>query len=206
VKDWFNNHTRDSSAGDGRRAVLDLSMKKSKTLPDWQAYSVLYYETKVMATANEQWPAEREKLLERKANGEKMKGPPAAAPLWFRNKLVMAAFQNETQEVKDEVENFRKSLPEDFLVDEDVTDPEERKRLAKAIAINRWVTNSHIIARSSLTIIHSSRAQTRVPQTLVRALQQLKEQTGYIGFIALAGPDGQREGEIKTLSYVFQYI
>ena len=83
MKDWFNNHTRDSSAGDGRKAVLDLSMKKSKMLPDWQAYSVLYYETKVMATANEQWPAERDKLLERKANGEKIKGPPTAAPLWF---------------------------------------------------------------------------------------------------------------------------
>jgi hypothetical protein len=181
-------------------------MKKTKMLPDWQAYSVLYYETKVMATANEQWPAEREKLLERRANGEKMEKPPAAAPLWFRNKLVMAAFQTETQEVKDEVENFRKSLPEDFLVNKNVTDPEERKRLAKAIAINKWVANSHIIAQSSLTITHSSRAQSRVPQTLAKALQQLKEQTGYIGFIALAGPDGQREGEIKTVLYVFQYI
>ena len=148
VKDWFNNHTRDSSAGDGRKALLDLSAKKTKMLPDWQAYSILYYESKVMDTANEQWPAEREKLLERRANGEEMKEPPEAAPLWFRNKLVRIAFQTETQEVKDEIENYRKSLSGDLVVDDDDDDDEdlkEKKRVAKAIAINKWVANSHTL-------------------------------------------------------------
>jgi hypothetical protein len=139
VKDWFNNHTRDTSAGDGRKELLDLSAKKPKMMIDWQAYSILYYESKVMDTANEQWPAEREKLLERRANGEKLKEPPEAAPLWFRNKLTRIAFRTETQEVKDEIDKYRKSLLGDFVVDEDEGDGdlEEKKRSAKAIAINK---------------------------------------------------------------------
>ena len=48
---------------------------------------------------NEQWPAERKKLLERKVNGEKMKELPEVVPLWFRNQLVRTVFQTETQEV-----------------------------------------------------------------------------------------------------------
>jgi actin-related protein len=159
VKDWFNNHTRDSSAGDGRKTLLDLSTKKQKMLPDWQAYSILYYESKVMAMANEQWPAEREKLLEKRANGENMKEPPEAAPLWFRNKLVRTVFQTETQEVKDEVENYRKSLSGAFVADEDEDedegDPEEKKRSAKAIAINKWVANSHTLLNHHLLYLYA---------------------------------------------------
>jgi hypothetical protein len=37
-------------------------------------------------------------------------------------------------------------------------------------------------------------------ETLSRVLEQIKEQTGYIGFVVLAGPNGRRGGEIKTIS------
>ena len=42
--------------------------------------------------------------------------------------------------------------------------------------------------------------QLCVPQTLTKALKKLKDQTGYIGFIVLGGPNGQRGGQIKMLS------
>ena len=48
---------------------------------------------------------------------------------------------------------------------------------------------------------HYFRAQSLVGDTVARVLEQIEEQTGYIGFIALAGPDSQRSGDIKTLSY-----
>jgi hypothetical protein len=35
---------------------------------------------------------------------------------------------------------------------------------------------------------------------MANVLDQIKEQTGYIGFVVLAAPDGQRGGAIKTLS------
>jgi hypothetical protein len=44
------------------------------------------------------------------------------------------------------------------------------------------------------------RAQSLLINTVSRALEQIKEQTGYVGFVALAGPEVQRGGEIKTLS------
>ena len=44
------------------------------------------------------------------------------------------------------------------------------------------------------------RAQSLLGDTISRALEQIREQTGYVGFIALVGPDVRRGGEIKTLS------
>lgn len=44
------------------------------------------------------------------------------------------------------------------------------------------------------------RAQKAVPRTLARALKQILDQTGYVGGIALAGPDPEAGGTIKTLS------
>jgi hypothetical protein len=95
----------------GKPKVLDLTDKKQKLLPDWQAYSRMFYETKVKDVVMEEWPAERARLLEKKANGEDIKDPPEAAPLWFRNKIVRAEFVIETDEVKKEVEAYRQSLP-----------------------------------------------------------------------------------------------
>lgn len=44
------------------------------------------------------------------------------------------------------------------------------------------------------------RDQALVRDTLQRALEQIREKTGYVGFVALAAPDGHSEGEIKTLT------
>jgi hypothetical protein len=44
------------------------------------------------------------------------------------------------------------------------------------------------------------RAQSLVSGTLHQVLEQIREQTGYVGFIAMAGPDVQSGGEIKTVS------
>lgn len=53
-----------------------------------------------------------------------------------------------------------------------------------------------LIFYSLLTIRVS--AQTAVPQTMVRILKELEEQTGYIGALVLAAPDSM-SGEIKTM-------
>lgn len=43
-------------------------------------------------------------------------------------------------------------------------------------------------------------AQKALPRTLARALKQILDQTGYVGGIALAGPDPEAGGSIKTIS------
>lgn len=84
----------------------------------------------------DEWPAERARILERKANGEDVKDPPDAAPLWFRNKWVRAEFATETDEVKEEVDKWRQGQLEGGThngLDEDV-DIENAKRASLATA------------------------------------------------------------------------
>ena len=137
VKEWFNNHTRETySAGDKRKQVLNLKVKKPKLLPDWQAYSLLYYDTRVKEVVSDTWPIERARLLEQKSNGEEVVDAPEAAPLWFRNKTTRSEFNMETEEVKNEVEKYRQSLLEDIDLEgiDPEMDPEEAKRIVEATA------------------------------------------------------------------------
>jgi hypothetical protein len=115
---------------------LDLSAKKAKLLPDWQAYSQLYYETKLKDIVDARWPAERERRLKRKENGENIKEPPEFPPLSFRNEVARTMLEDETDEVKEEVKKHRRAGSADEKLDEDV-DAEEAKRVAKAIAMNQ---------------------------------------------------------------------
>jgi hypothetical protein len=120
--------------------MLDLTLKKPRLMPAWQAYSLLYYDTRVKDVVVEQWPAVRDRLLEKKAKGEDIgKDPPKAAPLWFRNQIVREEYKIETDEVKEEVMKYQKTLQEDgtgeiiAALGDDVS-PEEAARVRKAVA------------------------------------------------------------------------
>ena len=136
IKEWFNNHTRESYRAGKNRAILNLTVKKAKRLPLYQAYSQLHYDTRIKEVVHTEWPTERACILEQKADGEDVKDPPETAPLWFRNKIIKSEFDAETDEVKGEVEKYRQSLlggsggePLDAGVD-----AEEAKRIAAASA------------------------------------------------------------------------
>jgi hypothetical protein len=134
IKEWFNNHTRETHRS---KKILNLtSAKKARlsTLP--QAYSLLYYETRIKDVVIAEWPAERERILEQKKNGTDVKDPPESAPLWFRNKIIQSEFQAESDEVKQEVEKYRQSRlgsSENEGLDGSL-DPDEAKRVAVATA------------------------------------------------------------------------
>jgi hypothetical protein len=120
--------------------MLNLTSKKPKLIAAWQAYSLLYYDTRVKDIVVEQWPAARDRLLDKKANGEDIgKDPPKAAPLWFRNQIVREEYKIETDEVKEEVAKYQKALQEDgtseiiAVLGDDVS-PEEAARVRKAVA------------------------------------------------------------------------
>jgi hypothetical protein len=134
IKDWYGNHTRESCMV-ARRKVLDLTTKKTKKLlPEWQAYSHLFYDVKIKDVVMEEWPAERACLLEQKVNGEEIKEAPKEAPLWFRNKLVQAEFKIETDEVRKEVEEYRQVRFLGNIPSENSGDAEKAKRVAIAAA------------------------------------------------------------------------
>ena len=139
IKEWFNNHTRQSFSGGRRNQMLNLTSKKPKLIPAWQAYSLLYYDTRIKDIVVEQWPAMRDRLLDKKARGEDIgKEPPKAAPLWFRNQIVREEYKIETDEVKEEVVQYQKTLQEDGTGDiiaalADDVSPEEAARIQKAV-------------------------------------------------------------------------
>jgi hypothetical protein len=136
IKEWFNNHTRESYRAGKNQTILNLTVKKAKLLPLHQAYSQLHYDTRIKEVVRTEWSPERARILEQKANGEDVKDPPETAPLWFRNKIIKSEFDAETDEVKGQVEKYRQSLldgsggePLDAGVD-----AEEAKHIAMALA------------------------------------------------------------------------
>jgi hypothetical protein len=72
-------------------------------LPATQAFLLLYYASKVKSIAEKAW--EREKVL-LAARGDSV---PKAMTIAFRNKITKQVLEQESQEVKDEVEEYRKN-------------------------------------------------------------------------------------------------
>jgi hypothetical protein len=85
--------------------VLDLSGKKSKKLPAWQAYSRLYYDTRVKATTNREWEEHVRAFMENRPEGDETMLP-TVPPLSFCNEVTRRLFASETEDIKVEVEGY----------------------------------------------------------------------------------------------------
>jgi hypothetical protein len=142
VKQWFNNHSR-AHGGEltSRAKVLDLTKKKKKKLQITQAYSALYYDSKLKDIIADRWNdhcASQPGCVE----GKKVSLPNIA----FRNKVIREAYEEETQEVKDEVEAYRNQSEEssdDDIEGEELLDSEELKRRAAALKFQRQGPTKH---------------------------------------------------------------
>ena len=95
MKQWINNHTRKTSSGDGKLKPLDLSGKKKKRWQPYQAYSHLYYKRRLRSIITN---AYIEYLVE-VPDGEE-----ADSLFKFRNRALRSMLENETSEVKAEVD------------------------------------------------------------------------------------------------------
>ena len=95
MKQWINNHTRKTSSGDGKLKPLDLSGKKKKHWQPYQAYSHLYYKRRLRSIITN---AYIEYLVE-VPDGEE-----ADSLFKFRNRALRSMLENETSEVKAEVD------------------------------------------------------------------------------------------------------
>lgn len=109
---------RQSASASTSKAVLDLSEKRTKKRSALQAYSKLYYKTKVRAVVKERWDA---KLEEEKKNPP-AKPSPKNPTIDFRNQVTQEFFDKETPEVREEVEDYRNNPMADVTDDEDEGD------------------------------------------------------------------------------------
>ena len=120
-----------------RKKSLNLTKRPTRKLAPHQAYSRLYYKTKVKPIVRASW----EKHLARHPNKNTK-----ADSLNHRNAVIKAVFEAETDEVKVEVEKRREmgdfSEYEDIDSDgdgDDDADDVERQRRRKALSIKRNV-------------------------------------------------------------------
>jgi hypothetical protein len=130
IKQWYNNHTRgDTSAPGEHRRVLDLNTKPKRQLLDWQIYSTLYYKDKLKDLIQTEWQS---KYLEDHPDHDLETAIPTA-PMAYRNEKTREYFEAETEEVKKQVKESRKTDQSASGEDQDMEalGSDEAKRLEK---------------------------------------------------------------------------
>jgi hypothetical protein len=91
LKQWINNHTRKTSSGEGKTKLLDLSGKAARRWQPYQAYSHLYYDTKLRPLVTNAYIEYRDGLPNGKHPDSLFK---------FQNHQLRVMLDNETSEVK----------------------------------------------------------------------------------------------------------
>ena len=87
----MNNHTQNTSSGEGKTKILDLTGKKAKRWQPYQAYSHLYYKSTLR-------PIIVERYVEYLAGV--LVGEEPDSLFKFRNSQLRIMLENETSEVK----------------------------------------------------------------------------------------------------------
>ena len=98
---WFHNHTRPTSFGSGVRGVLKLSAMPKLAQP-WQAYLNKFQETKLKDSIDLAW---KYHLLQ-VADGD----APTKTKFEVWNSVAQRLYQQESDEVKQEVEEHHKNM------------------------------------------------------------------------------------------------
>jgi hypothetical protein len=137
LKEWFNNHARiDGSSSGERSKVIDLNIKPKKMLPEWQTYSVLYYEEKLKDCIKSDWESE---YLEKNPDNDPETQIPSV-PMVYRNERTRAYFEEETDEVKDRVRETRNAGKQSSVAQTPTPDSlgnDEEKRVETLINYQR---------------------------------------------------------------------
>jgi hypothetical protein len=93
----------------------------------WQAYSKRFYEEKLKEVIQARWNVEY-----KAKNPDHNEGTPIPLPsLAFRNEAIRSMYEEESEEIKKEIEAYRDKLGNDDdsdAIDEEGISPEERER------------------------------------------------------------------------------
>jgi hypothetical protein len=125
----MNNHTRNTSSGEGKQKLLDLSGKKAKRWQPYQAYSRLYYTKKLRSIITDRY-------LEYLAG--KPVGEEPDSLFKYRNNQLRILLEDETDEVKAEVAamcqqsvSAREEAEVENMLDENFTEEDVKDMLRK---------------------------------------------------------------------------
>ncbi|KAF9493975.1 hypothetical protein BDN71DRAFT_1432062 [Pleurotus eryngii] len=179
VKTWYNNHCRSTAAKSGKKAIIDFSNKKKRHRSHVHTYSVHFGDLRIVPILTECWKKHKKCL-----------GSGSPVPLWFRNEVTKEAFDDESKETKEEVARLREEDLGDFdddddddgeyqyLLEEEGVDAEELERRQKMIELQRNIS--------------------ALPNTIINILEQVREQTGFMGVCAFFGSEPKASGNITA--------
>jgi len=104
VREWLHNNTRSLSSGTGSHVSILKIKQKPKLLQDWQAYQALTYESKWKPHVDEEW----ERYKREWASEHPNENPPKKR-FTIMVEFMKEKFKNESEEMKQRCEDYRKS-------------------------------------------------------------------------------------------------
>lgn len=176
---WFHNNTRGSASGSGTRGILKLSATPKLVQP-WQAYLNKFQDTRLKQDIESAW----QDCIEQEPEGKK----PKKTQFEVRNKVAKSLYEQETPEVKQEVEEHRQKMRESKPVD-----AVNRNEIFQRYGLSQssGASNSNCAVISSID---------KLPHTLQLAMESITNQTGWNVSIIAGGPNPCLGGKITTLT------
>ena len=171
------------------------------------AYSKLYFKTKIKPIVEERWKAEYLKKNPDHKPGDKI-------PRWkitFQNAILHEMWKAEPDTVKNDVRdqfglNEEDTDDEEAEPDEpeegDGADRDELERVERAKGYQTCVSPVSALAYSNHP--HSSNIDV-LNEMMMTALREIERKTGFIGTVLLASPKPAQGGNISVFEYVGHY-
>jgi hypothetical protein len=187
----MNNHTRNTLSGEGKTKVLDLSGKKGKRWQPYQAYSRLYYEKKLRQCI---WDSYIEYIAEL-PHGNK-----PDSTFKYRNRELRVLLENETSEVKAEVEalcersvSVKEQAELDKLMDDNLNEEDVKKLLRKRSA-------SKHLSKDDIDLQAYRKIQA-LPSSMMTILDEVLRQCGFIGTLLVGGPNPDVPDRVMSMIF-----
>ncbi|TDL15972.1 hypothetical protein BD410DRAFT_808467 [Rickenella mellea] len=176
IREWFGNNGRKSGVNRAGRCKIMRLRGIPRIKPAWQVYSDLFYTTKLKATIDNAYRKHVEEAEAAHVNPD--------AKIAFRNRMVIEAFDEESEDVKAQVEKARArqdgisiTPPADDL--EGLTE-EEIIRLGMNLGFEKNIEALGV--------------------TLQTLLDEAYRLTGWTGVIMIGGPRPSNLGKISSMT------
>ena len=125
-------------------------------------------------------------------------------PVWFRNAIMRMLWTKASRSQRNAVEEHKMKEDGEEMDDSDneveVGDGDKRVKRLNRLLRFVFMDTSSILELMSLTF--SSR-RSAMEYTVIRLLDQIFKETGFVGTVSLAGPDPHKGGKMMTVSCVW---
>ncbi|TEB22265.1 hypothetical protein FA13DRAFT_1716191 [Coprinellus micaceus] len=170
VSAWFPNHSHPhgdtdtvTNSSSGSRQVIQVTPKR--IMLEWQAYMKLYWDSKIKSSFEQAWAEHANAIAQGTAD-------PTTTRLSIQIAVAKDLFSKESDEVKNEVDDYRQKVIKGTLYDDD----EERR-------------NEEILS-----------AVVKLPRTMNWVCESLRNQLDHHVFMWVGGPNPRFGGQLTCIA------